>query len=281
MLRVVAAIAACALLAGFVIGCAPTTTSTEPNLPPVRAVFHLNLGGLWDPLRPTAEPLYARDLAAQYEARFLGSPNRYDWPNDLRVTAQAPPCFPPTKRCGNVSNWALQVRSSQAIDPVAVGIALGPGVLTMRSVVRTNRPPCLHTALVYGGAPIAQPLIPGATAGSGCFELGPVIRKLTRPADVGAYSSYAPTRLVFSLYTDDTAWLVTYSRTHLAPDIALLSDEWVIGTVHPQVAVDHGMVAPTTPFALESIEMKASMAAAIRTAVSSYEPWVLEPLTSS
>jgi hypothetical protein len=281
ILRGVAPFAAGTMLVGLVIACAPLTSTNQSNLPPVRAVFYVNLGGLWDVQRPTAESLYAQDLAAQWEARFLGSPNRYDWPKDLRVTAQAPPCFPPHKRCGSVSNWAFQVRSAEAIDPVAVGIALGPGVLTMRSIVSSNRPPCLHTALVYGGAPIAQPFIPEATAGSGCFQLGPVIRTLTRPSDVSAYSSYAPTRLVFSLNIDDTAWLATYSQTHLTPDIAVLSDEWVIGTVHPKVAVAHGITAPTTPFALETMEMKAPMAAAIITAVSSYEPWVMEPVKPS
>jgi hypothetical protein len=101
------------------------------------------------------------------------------------------------------------------------------------------------------------------------------------PIRVGSFSGYASTRLVLQLYIDDGEWLVAYARTHLTPDIAVLLDEWVIGTVHPQVAVDHGLTAPTQPFALETNEVKTSMAAAITTAASTYEPWILEPITAS
>jgi hypothetical protein len=206
-LRVAAITAAGALLVGVSIGMRVHDLTPQPNLPPVQTVFYLDFAD-YDANRPTAEGTYVRDLAAQFEARFLASPNSRYWPQDVRVTAQPIRCYPPTRRCGNVSRWAFQVRSTQALDPAAIGIALGPGLLTMRSVVVSNKSSCAHTALVYGGAPIAQPLIPESTAGPACLQLGQVIRKLTRPSYVGSFSGYASTRLVLQLYIDDGEWLV-------------------------------------------------------------------------
>ena len=65
LVRIVTPIAAAATLCACAIGTPPQAT-----LPPVRAVFYLDLTSLWNPLNPTTESRYAQDLAAQFEQAF-------------------------------------------------------------------------------------------------------------------------------------------------------------------------------------------------------------------
>ena len=267
------------LFLGFLIGMRVQELRAQGantmGLPPVQAVVYVYLDDR-DFFDKSLEYAYARDLAARYEARFLGPPLGRGWPRDLRVTTEPPPCLY-GRRCSTTHKWPFQIRSAQHIDPVAARIALGPGDLTMRSIVSRDNSPCTHVPLTYEGAPVGEPYIPQSDAAGSCLHLGPVIRKLARPASVGSMTIAPSASVIFQLYVDDSDWLVAYARTNRSSDIALLVDNWVVGLIHPQVAIDHGLTAPTQGFVFQSGNMSTAMANAIDTAAGAVEPLIQEP----
>lgn len=274
---VVALSVAGALLISFLIGMRvqELRMQDQPQLPPVQAVVYVDMDDREFFDKPH-EFAYAQDLAAKYEARFLAPRRAGGWPSDLRVTTEEPPCFY-GRHCSTLHRWPFQIRSSQHIDPVAAWIALGPGDLTMRSVVSTDSSPCSHVPLVYEGAPAVEPFIPETKVAANCLRLGPVIRKLMRPAAVGSISNSPTTTAIIQLSIDDSTWLVTQAQTHPTEDVAVLMDNWVVGTVHPKVAIDHGLTAPNQGFVFQSADMSEAMTNAIDTAVGAAEPFVQEP----
>lgn len=277
---VVAVSIAGALLISFLIGMRVQELRAQngTQLPPIQAVVYVYLDDR-EFFDKTYEQAYARDLAAQYEARFIRPGNRGGWPRDLRVTTEAPPCLY-GRRCPTTHKWPFQIRSAEHIDPVAARIALGSGNLTMRSIAGAKTSACQHAPLVYEGAAVAEPFIPESSASNSCLPLGPVIRKLETPGYVGSFSSSSTTSTILQLYIDDSTWLVTYAQSHRAENVAVLMDNWVVGTVDPKVAIDHGLTAPNQPFVFQSVDMSNSMASAIGTAVGAAEPLVQEPVQS-